>query len=653
MKYSKSYIKRVSSAILTILLSTSIVMSSGITALAYEDEGEELDPNPIVTENPEGDSDSEQDSGEPEGDPEKNPEENPEDVPDTDTDTDPDETPDGDEDDEEGDEDQDPEATPEVTPEVTPDPTPEITPEVTPEITPEVTPEPTTTPTPSPTPSPTPEPTATPTATPTPTTTPTPEPTATPTATPTPTPIITPALDPYFDTTGTGGFVVRLYTELMGRNPDRSGYDYWCRMLQSGYMNGREVAEGFFESPEFIAKKLSNKDYVEVLYNVFFDRESDPEGSDYWVKELKSGKKRYGIREGFYNSTEWANTCVIYGIKSGGLGKANVEAKPTKGMCDFVKRLYKECLGRNASDSEVKYWADELYLQHISAKEAAMGFFFSPEFTQKTITMTPDQLVGVFYKVFLERTPEKDGLDYWKMLMELGDSRCLLFNGVSDSYEFEKICLDYSVIAGDHIELPGISGEAAFLEFLSYSWDAPRAIALLNSVPLNSHKTYTEFTYLTDHYSARTCTISDRDIQVLEQFAKDHFDPNWTPGMKVVYTAWWITQNSDYAEGSDWNIIGSRGYADAIINCHLGQCAQYNGCLLEMMAWLGYDTNMMFVPRDHGGGWQHYWCDVTIGDKIYYFDAGNEYHGYPLLAGEYSEYSRRFKYRPGYGLPWQ
>ena len=457
-------------------------------------------------------------------------------------------------------------------------------------------------------------------------------------------------------TTGLGGFVTRLYSVVLGRQPDKKGYDDWCRQLTSGESTGKKIAEGFFESTEFLNKGLSDSDYVDLLYSVFFNRPSDKDGHDYWMSKLASGMSRIAIRQGFYDSTEWANTCLSYGILSGGVGKADMEPVPTEGMENFVKALYKECLGREADEKGLNDWTRQLFMQEKTGKEVAYGFIFSKEFTERAAAMTPEELIKVFYTVFLNRDADEYGMADWKNRIAWGSPIGTLFSGFADSEEFKTKCASYGIICGKHIDVPGLNIEPEFLNWVTgygWGWSGPmEKIELLDSVTLNPHRTYTEYTYKGNTYTSRQVTISDRDIQVLEQFARDHFGENWTAGQKVVYTAWWICNNSHYANGSDWSIIGGKGYADAIINCHLGQCAQYNGCLLEMMCWLGFDANMMFVPRNYGGGWQHYWCDVNINGTLYYMEAGNEGNDDTkrCTPGICVDYEYRKHYRPGLGL---
>ena len=113
---------------------------------------------------------------------------------------------------------------------------------------------------------------------------------------------------------GTEGFVNRLYTSALGREADSTGFAHWVSILNSKELTGTEVANGFFNSAEFASRDLNNVEFVTVLYRVFFDREPDHNGLNYWVRSLQNGMTRQQVIAGFTGSSEWADTCAEFGI---------------------------------------------------------------------------------------------------------------------------------------------------------------------------------------------------------------------------------------------------------------------------------------------------------------------------------------------------
>lgn len=112
-------------------------------------------------------------------------------------------------------------------------------------------------------------------------------------------------------------FVQRLYNLCLNRGADVDGLNNWTKALNSQSQDGAHVAYGFFFSQEFIGRKLSNADYVEVLYEVLLGRGSDPAGKANWVKQLDAGTERMDIFRGFVHSQEFDKICADYGIVRG------------------------------------------------------------------------------------------------------------------------------------------------------------------------------------------------------------------------------------------------------------------------------------------------------------------------------------------------
>ncbi|MBO6213957.1 MAG: DUF4214 domain-containing protein [Lachnospiraceae bacterium] len=113
-------------------------------------------------------------------------------------------------------------------------------------------------------------------------------------------------------------YVGRLYTQALGRAYDLAGMDYWCGVINKNTARSNVIdvaTNGFFHSEEFVNKKLSNSDYVKVLYRTFLGREYDEAGLADWTKQLDSGKKtRDEVISGFANSVEFSKIMSQYGL---------------------------------------------------------------------------------------------------------------------------------------------------------------------------------------------------------------------------------------------------------------------------------------------------------------------------------------------------
>ncbi len=315
--------------------------------------------------------------------------------------------------------------------------------------------------------------------------------------------------------------------------------------------------------------------------------------------------------------------------------RADVE--PSDGIRRFVSSLYSECLGREPDPSGYNDWCMKLANGQITGKQAAYGFFFSNEFLGITASSTMEETIDRFYRVFLDRPSDVDGFYYWyDRLFDPDGSISMLFNGFADSEEFRNKCLAFGVNPGDHISVPENFGVTEV--FMQYAWwegaMSPEARAFLQN--------HTDHTRRSAYPSGDkggamtgTITVSAADYAICERFAAEHFRPEWTDLEKLEFTALWIRLNVHYAYGG---VGGS--YCDAIFNRRTGQCIQYNGAMLAMMSYLGYDVRMVHghIGRRHNN---HYWGEMDANGVTYIIDTGciedNNLH-FMVSAAEWADY---------------
>ena len=115
---------------------------------------------------------------------------------------------------------------------------------------------------------------------------------------------------------GVTGFAIRLYTKILGRQYDVSGLNNWCSVILRNPTKATllDVALKFLHSQEFLNKKLSNVEYVKVLYRTFLNREADTAGLSHWIGKLAGGVSRDNIANSFANSAEFAKCIQSYGF---------------------------------------------------------------------------------------------------------------------------------------------------------------------------------------------------------------------------------------------------------------------------------------------------------------------------------------------------
>ncbi len=237
-------------------------------------------------------------------------------------------------------------------------------------------------------------------------------------------------------------FVKRLYTNILQREADASGLKAWTDVLKSGKEQGAKVAQGFIESPEFQKRKLTDTQYLEILYQTFFDRKADKAGLDAWLDVLDSGLSRMHVFKGFAESNEFTEICEEYGIIRGNV-TLTAPMDQNEGVTKFIVRCYRLCLGRDADKDGLNSWCTQILTGKNTAKEAAHGFVFSDEFIKKNLS--DKEYVKTMYRVFMDREADPAGLDAWVKVLKSGKSREHVFNGFADSGEFKEICAEYGI----------------------------------------------------------------------------------------------------------------------------------------------------------------------------------------------------------------
>jgi len=227
-------------------------------------------------------------------------------------------------------------------------------------------------------------------------------------------------------------FVIRLYQNVLGRNHDAGGLQYWSSMLKVG-VTGAAVAYEFFFSPEFQNRKTSDAVFVDIMYRTLLNRNLDTAGMAHWTNQLRVGLPRDFIFAGFVNSAEFTNICRSYGIVRGNY------TPPPGGMARvFAMRLYREALEREPDQQGLNYWHNVL-LGGVSGTAVAYEFIFSYEMTYIR-KLSNAHFVEVLYKALLGRASDAPGKAYWVGLLNSGISRQDLFYAFASSTEFGTIC---------------------------------------------------------------------------------------------------------------------------------------------------------------------------------------------------------------------
>ena len=108
--------------------------------------------------------------------------------------------------------------------------------------------------------------------------------------------------------TDDGLAVGSLYRGLLGRAGDAEGYRYWTDTVEDTGLDG--VIGGFLGSAEY-ATGLGGADtegFVSALYSNLLGREGEATGLEYWANALEEGADRGTVTLGFIESAEYQQT---------------------------------------------------------------------------------------------------------------------------------------------------------------------------------------------------------------------------------------------------------------------------------------------------------------------------------------------------------
>ena len=87
--------------------------------------------------------------------------------------------------------------------------------------------------------------------------------------------------------------IARLYTALLGRDPEPGGLNFYIHNLRDGKMTLASAANGFLHSPEAQFKfgylNASDVDFIQTLYQTVLGRAGEAAGVEYYLNKLATG----------------------------------------------------------------------------------------------------------------------------------------------------------------------------------------------------------------------------------------------------------------------------------------------------------------------------------------------------------------------------
>lgn len=161
-------------------------------------------------------------------------------------------------------------------------------------------------------------------------------------------------------------FVELIYSNVLGRDPDGNGFEFWVDELASGTRSRSEVMIGFSESDEFVLDQSVEPDQIRRLYRAYFLRDADQGGLRYWIDQHVAGLSLAQISGQFERSPEFVDE---YGQLSDAA---------------FVQQVYTNVLGRSPERAGENFWVEQLRSGAIDRGQLMTEFSESDEFVALT-----------------------------------------------------------------------------------------------------------------------------------------------------------------------------------------------------------------------------------------------------------------------------
>lgn len=217
----------------------------------------------------------------------------------------------------------------------------------------------------------------------------------------------------HLDPTGTAGQVWRLYGAAFGRGADSVGLSGWVDMVDAGAVSLTSAANGFLGSAEFAQRygQLDDVGFVTRLYSNVLGRNPDAAGLDGWVSKLANGASRAEVLVGFSESAEY-RTAVNPGITNR-LWTVDPEAMD-------VLRSYMTVLDRRPDAQGLSYWTSQRDAKQLNSAEMTDSFIRSAEFQSRFGALSNEDFVARMYQSALDRPADGAGLTAWTAKLDSG-----------------------------------------------------------------------------------------------------------------------------------------------------------------------------------------------------------------------------------------
>jgi hypothetical protein len=234
--------------------------------------------------------------------------------------------------------------------------------------------------------------------------------------------------------------VTRYYQDILGRDPEPEGLEYWAYEISRIVCLGIDIKEGFialgkefFNSVEYIDMDKTDEQYLADLYWTFLGRGPDAEGETFWLDQLAGGLTRNMVLNNFVFSPEFRDYMVEIFGDSGVRPEYNL-----------VNDQYRGILSTLPDDGGYIFWLANMQEAQCTGEAAvrdltsqiALLFITSPGYTAKG--RSNSEFLEDIYDAIQKRAPDLSGHLFWLGLLNSGAlSREEVLQEFVNSVEFQ------------------------------------------------------------------------------------------------------------------------------------------------------------------------------------------------------------------------
>lgn len=206
-------------------------------------------------------------------------------------------------------------------------------------------------------------------------------------------------------------FVQQQYVDILGRNADAGGLEFWRARLESGSLGTGDLGANLLLSAEFGGVVAP----ITRLYFAALHRVPDDSGLRHWLTQVRSGMSIVDVARTFAASAEFT-------AANGSLDNRQ-----------FVSTLYLNVLGRAADAGGLDYWSGLLNTGRLDRGQVLYQFAESGEFVYNTRFGVT---VANTYVALLRRSADAGGYNYWVDQFWRGTSPAILVGSFYKTAEY-------------------------------------------------------------------------------------------------------------------------------------------------------------------------------------------------------------------------